>query len=99
MDEFYLVFDDSYTGKCWSHFGRTSNNPYYGVEKKLDAYIAKLQEIRDNAITQGQIADALDAFIAQAKKLEGISCEITSDIRDLIDYCENEIDTQDKYLF
>lgn len=99
MEEFYLILDEEFTGNCWSHFGRTSNNPYFGVEKKLDAYIAKLQEIKDNAIMEGQIAAALDAFIAQAKKLEGISCDITSDIRDLIHYYEDEIDTQDKYLF
>lgn len=94
MDSKLIIYDD-YIYEAGSHAKKCASN----LENVLTNYISTLQDIRDNSIMSGDIADTLSAYISCASKLKG-------KLKDIGVYtnsnCENfvsEVDEADNFLF
>lgn len=94
-----LIIDEEYLAKLQDGLDKSVNSTDFGIEQRIEDYVKILKKIRETAILDGDIASALDSFIECAEKLKGIADEVTTDIRELIEYYQYEIDVQDKYLF
>ena len=67
-----LKIDDEYINGMASLFETRSQDLQEGV----DSYLTILSTIREEAIQEGDTADALDAFIEYASSLKGIISEL-----------------------
>lgn len=73
----------------------------YGVSRDciFGAYIRILESIKSEAITDGNISIALDAYISCAKSIKGQLKSISIDLEKLCNNFIQEIDTADKDIF
>lgn len=91
-----LIVDDEYIKSMGNFFFKMGNTI---IDKMIEDYISKLQEIKDSAIKEGEIADSLEAYIASAQALKDRAGEMGSELDDLTGYFITDIDNADQYLF
>jgi len=96
-----VIIDESYIKslekRCW--ISAQNLLDWYGMERKLEEYIAELQKIKELAIKDGEINKALDVFISYAEKMKGYADSIASDVNKLKYDFLDEIDAADEYIF
>ena len=85
-----LKIDDDYINGMASLFETRSQDLQEGV----DSYLTILAGIREEAIQEGDTADALDA-----SSLKGIISELGKTAKDTCNNFLAEIDEKDQYLF
>lgn len=90
-----LKVDDEY---CYSvaNYYRTSGE---NLNKNIKEYINILREIKKYAIKKGEVADALDAYISYASKLNSKFLQISKNAQKYAKRYVEKIDDADKYLF
>lgn len=95
MAEKDLIVDDEYCTSMGNYFyaqGQTLNT-------MVKDYINALEKVRRNAIKAGEAAEALDAYIAYAKKLDGQIEEISAIAKKQAADFLTQVDSADEYLF
>lgn len=90
-----LKIDDDYINGMASLFETRSQD----LQKGVDSYLTILAGIREEAIQEGDTAEALDAFIEYASSLKGIISELGKTAKDTCNNFLAEIDEKDQYLF
>lgn len=70
-----------------------------GKDCIFNAYINILESIKSEAIIQGDIANALEAYISCAKSIKGQLKSISDDLKNLCNCFIEEIDVADKDIF
>lgn len=91
-----LVIDDEYISALGSFYINMGDNI---VDEMINSYIKKMQEIKDKAIMEGEIAESLEAFIEYAQNLKDVAGEIGTELKDLMEYFITDIDKADEFLF
>lgn len=91
-----LIIDDEYIHSMGSYFEKIGNSV---IDKMIDGYISKLQEIKKSAIKEGEIADSLEAYIEAAQVLKDRAGKMGWELNKLTGYFITEIDDADQYLF
>lgn len=95
MAEKDLIIDDDYCTSMGNYFylqGQMLNT-------MIKAYIATLEKVRSNAIKEGEVADALDAYLVYVKKLDGQIKEISVIAKNQVSDFLTQVDSADEYLF
>ena len=90
-----LIIDDEYCSSVSGYVDREGNN----IESLLNFYIAALNEIRQKAILEGDVANALSAYIGYATRLKGRFRILSTSTKIQISNYLEAIDEADKYLF
>lgn len=90
-----LIIDDEYiteVGKACKARGKK-------MEEILDKYIEILDEIRVEAITKGNISEAINAYVGCAKLLNNQISEISSSVNLICKGFITDVNSADEYLF
>lgn len=90
-----LIVDEAYLQETADYI----MNSGYLINKSIQSYITILNQIRQNAILDGEIAEALSTFIMLTEKLKGISGRVGSQIHALTESCLEEIRSADNFQF
>lgn len=90
-----LIIDDEYCSSVSEYVEREGNN----IESLLGYYITALNEIRQKAILEGDIANALSAYIEYANRLTNRFGILSNSIKIQISNYLEAVDEADKYLF
>lgn len=90
-----LIIDDEYCSSVSGYVDREGNN----IESLLNFYIAALNEIRQKAIIEGDVANALSAYIEYANRLTNRFSILSTSIKIQISNYLEAVDEADKYLF
>lgn len=98
-----LIINDDYiprVGRVRNSQGLTLDTNY-GDSKTcvFNTYINILESIKSEAISQGDISQALDAYISCAKSIKGQLKSISIDLEKLCNNFIDEIDKADKDFF
>jgi len=92
-----LIVDDVYfKNQSSSYYSRMGVNI---IDKMLENYIEKMQQVKDIAIVDGETAEALQEFIDKAQSLKGCSGQIGEELKKLTKYFIEAIDDADDILF
>lgn len=91
-----LVIDDEYISSLGSFYTSMGDNI---IDEMINSYIEKMQEIKDKAIMEGDIAESLQAFLEYAQSLKDIAGEIGTELKDLMECFITDIDQADEFLF
>lgn len=94
MDE-NLIIDDDYIRGIGDICARRGNE----LEEILSSYLEILSEIKSEALAEGAISSALEAFNECASAINGQIEKISSQIQDVCDAFIVEINDADSYLF
>lgn len=95
MEEVQLIVDDQY---C-QEMGRFFKNKGEKLNQIVTEYVQILQEIRDSAIMEGEIATVLSQYIDCCKQLEGQIRVLSTTIDGTITRFLLSVDEADDYLF
>lgn len=90
-----LIIDDEYCSSISGYVEREGNN----IESLLNFYIASLNEIRQKAILEGDVANALSVYIEYANRLTNRFGILSTNIKIQISNFLKSVDETDKYLF
>lgn len=90
-----LIIDDSYVQEV----GRLSSVRGRKLEEILDSYIGILTEIETEAISSGEISQAVSAFCECASLLNDRLLTISSNVDTVADSFIIDVNTADDYLF
>lgn len=91
-----LIVDDDYIKRMGRYYYVMGNTV---VDKMIDEYIKKLEEIKNVAIMEGDIADSLNIYIENAQSLKNKAGEIGSELKSLMTYFLTDVDKADQFLF
>ena len=69
------------------------------LEAVLNEYILILKSINDTAIQEGEISEAVNAFVSCAQLIEGRTQAISSDMKRICNCMIDAVDEADSYLF
>jgi len=95
MADHSLVIDDEYVVGVGGHCKTRGRE----LEDILIEYIAILEEIRTEAILEGEIANALTDYIACVKLLRDRITAISNNIQTVTNNFVTDVDEADSYLF
>ena len=90
-----LIIDDDFCKSMGGYFASQGEH----MENVITEYISILQEIRNTAITSGDVADALTAYITYVSKLKRQMRNISSTVNAHINNFLMRVDSADEYLF
>ena len=90
-----LIIDDEYCSSISGYVEREGRN----IEVLLNIYIAALNEIRQKAILEGDVANALSVYIEYANRLTNRFNILSTSIKIQISNYLEAVDEADKYLF
>lgn len=91
-----LIVDDDYIRQMGKYYYKMGNS---AIDIMLKDYINIMQEIKDTAIMEGDIADSLSTFIQCAQSLKDRAGDIGNELKQLTDYFISDIDEADQFLF
>lgn len=95
MAESELKIDDD----CCKAIGNYLKNEGKIIENKINKYIFILENIKNEAIMEGDAHNALDGYIEYAKKIKGEIGKILEGTKNDIEKFLKDIDKADEYLF
>lgn len=90
-----LIVDDQYVAKIGSYY----KNYALKLQLSLDGYVESLQRIKSEAVTSGEISNAIECFAQYAGVLRNTVSSMGNEIEATsLRYLE-EIDEKDQYLY
>lgn len=95
MAENELIIDDEYCASMASYFYAQGNHLNIMVKNYIDA----VEKVKSNAIKEGEVAEALEAYITYVKKLDEQIKEISIIVKKQVEDFLTQIDDADEYLF
>lgn len=90
-----LIVVDEYYKEIGSYFRKRGDD----FEKIGKEYIRSLKRIKAQGICSGETAEALDAYIVLASKLNECSGMIGKSVETMMNSFISNIDVKDRYLF
>lgn len=90
-----LIIDDDFCKEMGTYFTNQGEH----MDKMVADYVEVLQNIRDKAITGGDVAKALSVYIEYAKKLNKQIGNISTIAKTHVDNFLSRVDSADQYLF
>lgn len=90
-----LIIDDDYCNSVAEYFANQGEH----LDEVISQYVAILQEIKDSAITSGDVSNALGTYISYAKRLNGQITNISAIAKSHVSNFLTRVDSADKYLF
>ena len=90
-----LIIDDEYCNSMAEYFVNQGEH----LEEVISQYVAILQEIKDSAITSGDVSNALGTYISYAQRLNGQMTNISTIAKSHVSNFLTRVDSADKYLF
>lgn len=90
-----LMIDDEYCNSMKTYFVEQGEF----IDKRVAEYISILQNIRNNAITSGDVAKALSEYITYASELSKQVGNLSSIAKGHVDNFLSRVDSADQYLF
>lgn len=90
-----LIIDDGYIGTAGDYSALRGRN----LEEIFDSFIVILEEIKTEAITSGEINNALEQYIQVVKMLDNHISDISSGVNTRCDSFLTAINEADSYLF
>ena len=90
-----LKIDDDYV----LNMGETLSEKEKELQSGLDKYLEIMKKISEDAIKEGETAQALDTFITYAEELKDVISEHAVNVNKTCQKFKDEIDENDQYLF
>lgn len=90
-----LIIDDDYCRAMGDYFTKQGEH----MDKVIAEYVSILQDIKKNAITSGDVSDALGTYISYAQKLNKQVGNISTVAKSHIENFLTRVDDADQYLF
>lgn len=90
-----LIVDDDYLKSMGTYFVKQGEQ----LDKLISEYISVLKEVKSKAIVSGDVANALNAYITYAEKLNKQIGNVSTSAKKQIDNFVAKIDAADQYLF
>lgn len=90
-----LIIDDDYVISVGNACCKRASS----LESILNEYILILKSINDTAIQEGEISEAVNAYILCAQQIEGQIQTISSDMKRICNCMIDAVDKADSYLF
>lgn len=90
-----LIVDDEYCKKMGDYFLKQGQQ----LDTFISQYISILKSVKQNAVKQGETADALAAYIKQAEKMNKQIGSISKSAQTYANSFVNQIDQADQFLF
>lgn len=95
MADVQLIIDDEYCNKMAEYFVKQGEH----LDSAISKYISTLRNINHRAVTSGEVAEALGAYIEYATKLNEQMGGISENLKTHIAGFLKRIDDADEYLF
>ncbi len=95
MADKQLIIDDDYCNQMSEYFIKQEEH----LDSVISQYITILQEIKNTAITSGDVSDALSEYIGYAQKLNNQIGNVSTITKTHISNFLKKVDEVDKYLF
>ena len=90
-----LKIDDDYV----LNMGETLSEKEKELQSGVDKYLEIMKKIREDAIKEGETAQALDTFITYAGELKNVITEHGVNVNKTCQKFKAEIEENDQYLF
>lgn len=90
-----LIIDDEYV----SAVGYDCNQRGRKLEEVLEQYVAILKEIQEEALVEGDVSDALEAFVGCVELMKGSLRELSQTIEKRCSDFIQDVNDADQYLF
>lgn len=90
-----LIVDDDYCRAMGEYFIKQGEH----MDTVIAEYVSILQEIKNSAITSGDVSDALRTYISYAQKLNKQVGSISTIAKSHIENFLTRVDDADQYLF
>ena len=90
-----LIIDDEYCKAMGTYFAKQGEE----MDKLISDYIAILQEVKNKAITSGEVSKTLNTYITYVKKMNKQIGSISTSTKTQINNFLARVDSEDKYLF
>lgn len=90
-----LIIDDDYCRAMGEYFAKQGEK----MDILVTEYISILQNIKNKAITSGDVSEALSAYIDCVKKLDNQIGDISESTKIQINSFLARVDLEDRYLF
>lgn len=90
-----LIIDDEYV----SAVGDACNQRGIQLEEIFEQYVTILKEIQAEALVEGDVSEALAAFIAYAESVKGGIGEVSESISKRCTSYIQDVNNADRYLF
>lgn len=90
-----LIIDDDYCQAMGKYFEKRGKQ----MDEIISDYIAILQDVKNGAITQGDVSKSLNAYISYVQQLKQKIGNISTSTKTGINNFLVRVDTEDQYLF
>lgn len=90
-----LIIDDDYCRAMGNYFVSQGQQ----IDQIVSEYVSILQDLRNNAIVSGDVANALSAYIGFASKLNKLVGNISVNAKKNVNGFLAKVDAADQYLF
>lgn len=90
-----LIVDDDYCKSMGEYFTRQGEQ----LDEIISEYISILNTVKSNAITSGQVSNALGTYISYVEKLNKQIGNISVSAKSSIANFLSQVDAADQYLF
>lgn len=90
-----LIVDEDYCNAMGDFFNRQGEN----LESMILEYVSELKTIRNAAVIDGAVSQALEEFITYSEKLKNQIGPVSSVAKTSVTKYLQEIDEKDQYLF